>query len=73
MRHSFGGIRVVLHNRTDGDDNGFWSPNAGTGEVWRMEVVEPSDHFVRRGIGKKEADLAFDMLRTTVSVETSRD
>lgn len=73
MRHSFGGIRVVLHNRTDGDDNGFWSPNAGTGEVWRMEVVEPSSDFVRRGISEKEAHLTFDMLPITINVQINRD
>lgn len=59
---------MVLHDRTNGDDNSPWSSNARTGEIWGMKVVEPSDHFVGRGIGKKEADLAFDVLPMTINV-----
>lgn len=68
MRHGFGWIRVVLHDRTNGDDDSSWSPNPGTGEIWGMKVVEPSDHFVWGGVGKKEADLAFDVLPMTINV-----
>lgn len=64
---------MVFHDRTNGDDDGFWSSDAGTGEIWRMEVVEPSSHFVRRRIGEKEADLAFDMLLITVNIQMDRD
>jgi hypothetical protein len=58
---------VVLHDRTSGDGDGFWGPNASTGEVWGMEVGEPSSNFIRRGVGKKEADLTFNMLPLTVN------
>lgn len=58
----------MLHDGTSGDDNGFWSSDAGTGKIWGMEVVEPSGHFVRRGVGEKEANLAFDMLPITINI-----
>lgn len=57
----------MLHDRTDGDGDGFWSSDAGTGEIWGMEVVEPSCHFVRRRVCEKEANLAFDMLPMTIN------
>ena len=59
---------MVLHDRANGDDDGFWSLDAGTGEIWRMEVVEPSSHFLRGGVGEKEPDLAFYMLPITIDV-----
>ena len=59
---------MVLHNRTGGDNNGFGGLNPSTGEIRRMEVVEPSSNFFRRGVGKKEANLAFDMLPTLISI-----
>lgn len=68
MRHGFGWIRVVLHDRTNGDDDSPWTSNTGTGEIWGMKVAEPSDHFVGRGVSEKEADLAFDVLPMTVNV-----
>lgn len=57
-----------MHNRANRDDDGFWSSDAGTGEIWRMKIVEPSSHFARRGIGEKEADLTFDILPIMVNV-----
>ena len=57
----------MLHNRTSGDVDGFWSSNTSTGEIWRMEVVEPSSNFIRRGVGEKEADLTFNMLPVMVN------
>ena len=58
---------MVLHDRTNGNDDSSWSSDAGTGEIWGVEVVEPSSHFVRRRVGEKEADLAFDMLPITIN------
>jgi hypothetical protein len=59
---------VVLHDRTSGDDDGFGGLNASTGEIWRMEIVEPSSDFFGRGVGKKETNLAFNMLSTTINI-----
>jgi hypothetical protein len=61
----------MLHDGTGGGDNGCWSSNAGTGKVWGMEVVEPSGHFVRRGVCEKEANLTFDMLSITIDIRLS--
>ena len=68
MRHGFRGVRVVLHDWTSGDGDCFGGSNASTGEIWGVEVVEPSLDFVRRGVGEKETDLTFDTLPTTVNV-----
>ena len=73
MRHRFRGVRVVLHDRTDWDDDGLGSLDTRTSEVWRMEVVEPSSHFVRRGICEKEADLALYTLAIMVDARANRD
>ena len=62
----------MLHDRTNGDDDGFWSSDASTGEIWGMEVVKPSCYFVRRGVCKKDADLAFDMLPMMINTRMSR-
>ena len=59
---------MVLHDRPNGDNDSFWSSDAGTGEIWRMEVVEPGCHFFRRGVCEEEADLTFDVLPTGISV-----
>lgn len=59
---------MVLHDRTSGYGDGFRRSNASTCEVWRMEVVEPSSNFIRGRVGKKEADLTFDMLLVMVDV-----
>lgn len=58
----------MLHNGTSGDGNGFWSLDAGAGKVWGMEVVEPSRHFVRRGVGEEKANLTFDMLSLAIDI-----
>lgn len=58
---------MVLHDGTNGEDDGFRSSDPGTGKIWRVEVVEPSSHFFRRGVGEKESDLASDMLPVTVN------
>ena len=58
----------MLHDGTSGDGNGFWSSDAGTGKIWGMEVAEPSDHFIRRGVGEKEANLTFDTLSITIDI-----
>ena len=63
---------MVLHDRTNGDDDSFWSSDPCTSEIRGMEVVEPSGHFARRGVGEKEADLAFDMLPITVNTRMNR-
>ena len=66
MRHGFGGVRVVLHDGADGDDDGPRGLDTCTSEVWRVEVVEPSSYFVWRGICEKETDLALYTLPITV-------
>ena len=63
---------MVSHDGSSGDNDGFWSLDAGTGEIWRMEAVEPSSHFVRRGVREKEADLTFNALLITISARTNR-
>ena len=64
---------MVLHDRADGDGDGLRDPDAGTSEIWRVEVVEPSGDFVRRGIGEKEANLTLDTLPITVNMQPSCD
>jgi len=59
---------MVLHDRANRDDYGFWSSDAGTGKIWRMKIVEPSSDFVRGGISEKKADLTLDVLPITVNV-----
>ena len=59
---------MVAHDGTNGYDDGFSGPDAGTGEVRRMEVFEPGGHFVRRGVGEEEANLALYALPITVTI-----
>jgi hypothetical protein len=63
----------MLHDGTNGDDDGFGGVDASTSEIWRVEVVEPGSDFIRRGVGEKEANLTFDMLPIIVSVGMSHD
>ena len=63
----------MLHDRSSGDDDGFGGVNASTGEIWGVEVVEPGSDFIWRGVGKKKANLAFDMLPMIVSVSMSHN
>jgi hypothetical protein len=58
---------VVLHDRASGDNDGFGGSDLGAGEIRRMEVVEPGSNFLGRGVSKKEADLALDMLPMAVN------
>jgi hypothetical protein len=64
---------VVLHDRTSGDNDSFGGSDVGSGEIRRVEVIEPGRNFLGRGVSKKEADLAFDMLPMAVNTHVGYD
>ena len=62
----------MLHDGTSRKSDGFRGLDASTGEVWGMEVVEPDSDLIRGGVGKKEANLASNMLLVEVNIQVTR-